>query len=88
MEDSRQNLRTECRGGGAVVGFGLPAQQQAGRIWPCISRDVMRAPCIVKPARGARLTVGLGEMRGRDGTEVRSWRRFAGRSGAWCMSRS
>jgi len=20
-----------------VVGFGLPAQQQAGRIWPCIS---------------------------------------------------
>ena len=29
MEDSRQNLRTECRGGGAVVGF--------GRIWPCIS---------------------------------------------------
>jgi uncharacterized protein with von Willebrand factor type A (vWA) domain len=31
MEDSRQNLRTECRGGGAVVGF--------GRIWPCISRE-------------------------------------------------
>ena len=29
MEDSRQDLRTECRDGGAVVGF--------GRIWPCIS---------------------------------------------------
>ena len=28
-----------------VVGFGLPAAlrlAQAGRIWPCISRDVMR----------------------------------------------
>jgi hypothetical protein len=34
MEDSRQDLRTECRGGGGVVGF--------GRIWPCISRDVRR----------------------------------------------
>jgi hypothetical protein len=31
MEDSRQDLRTECRGGGAVVGF--------GRIWPCISEE-------------------------------------------------
>jgi hypothetical protein len=29
MEDSRQDLRTECRGGDGVVGF--------GRIWPCIS---------------------------------------------------
>ena len=37
MEDPRQDLRTEFRGGGAVVGFGLPAQQQAGLIWPCIS---------------------------------------------------
>jgi hypothetical protein len=27
-----------------VVGF--------GRIWPCISRDVMRAPCIVKARAG------------------------------------
>ena len=80
MEDPRQDLRTEYRGSDGVVGFGL--------IWPCISRDVMRTPCIVKPARGARLTVGLGEMRGRYGTEVSSWRRFADRSGAWCTGRS
>ena len=42
MEDSRQDLRTECRGGGAVVGFGLPAAlrlAQIGRTWPCISEE-------------------------------------------------
>jgi hypothetical protein len=51
MEYPRQDLRTEHRGSDGGVGFGLPAQQQAGRIWPCISRDVIRATCIVKPAR-------------------------------------
>jgi hypothetical protein len=40
-----------------VVGFGLPAAlrlAQVGWIWPCISRDVMRVPRIVKPARAQR----------------------------------
>jgi hypothetical protein len=54
MEDSRQDLRTECRGGVGVVGF--------GRIWPCISRDVIRAPCIVKPARGCGRTEKAGQV--------------------------
>jgi hypothetical protein len=42
-------------------GFGLPTAlrlAQAGRIWPCISRDVMRVPRIVKPARGQAAVIG------------------------------
>jgi hypothetical protein len=37
-----------------VVGSGLPAQQQAGRIWPCIRRDVRRARPRVKASAGWR----------------------------------
>jgi hypothetical protein len=69
MEDSRQDLRSEYRGGDGVVGFGLPAAlrlAQVGRIWPCISRDVIRVPRIVK-ARAAGAAVSACGAGGPDG---------------------
>jgi hypothetical protein len=51
MEDPRQNLRTECRGGGGGVGGRMEdggmrmeeeGQGRFGRIWPCIGGGVRR----------------------------------------------